>query len=69
MPRLSGEMVLEFISGWKNIKTKFIIVSGFPAAAEHIEYDILIATLPKPFNIKELIQLVENSAGTQLEAV
>ena len=69
MPRLSGEMVLEFLSGWQSIKTKFIIVSGFPAEAEHLAYDNLIATLPKPFNIKELIQLVENSAGTQLEAV
>lgn len=64
MPRLSGEMVLEFLSGWQNIKTKFIIVSGFSEEAEHLQYSNLVATLPKPFNIRELVKLVENAAET-----
>ena len=64
MPRLSGEMVLEFLSGWQNIKTKFIIVSGFSEEAEHLQYSNLVATLPKPFNIKELVTLVESTAET-----
>ena len=53
MPRLSGEMVLEFLSGWQNIKTKFIIVSGFHEEAQHLKYSNLIATLAKPFNTGE----------------
>ena len=69
MPRLSGEMVLEFLSGWQNIKTKFIIVSGFHEEAEHLQYSNLIATLAKPFNIKELVQLVEESANVPYEPV
>lgn len=64
MPRLSGEMVLEFLSGWQNIKTKFIIVSGFSEEAEHLQYSNLVATLPKPFNIRELVKLVESAAET-----
>ncbi len=64
MPRLSGEMVLEFLSGWQNIKTKFIIVSGFSEEAENLQYSNLVATLPKPFNIRELVKLVENAAET-----
>ncbi len=64
MPRLSGEMVLEFLSGWQNIKTKFIIVSGFSEEAEHLQYSNLIGALPKPFNIRELVKLVENAAET-----
>ena len=64
MPRLSGEMVLEFLSGWQNIKTKFIIVSGFSEEAENLQYSNLIGTLPKPFNIRELVKLVENAAET-----
>lgn len=67
MPRLSGEMVLEFLSGWQNIKTKFIIVSGFSEEAEHLKYSNLVAILAKPFNIKELVMLVENAADTSLE--
>lgn len=64
MPRLSGEMVLEFLSGWQNIKTKFIIVSGFSEEAENLQYSNLIGTLPKPFNIRELVKLVESAAET-----
>ena len=64
MPRLSGEMVLEFLSGWQNIKTKFIIVSGFSEEAEHLQYSNLVATLPKPFNVRELVKLVESAAET-----
>ncbi|MBN12769.1 MAG: hypothetical protein CMI17_07190 [Opitutaceae bacterium] len=64
MPRLSGEMVLEFLSGWQNIKTKFIIVSGFSEEAEHLQYSNLVGALPKPFNIRELVKLVENAAET-----
>ena len=64
MPRLSGEMVLEFLSGWHNIKTKFIIVSGFSEEAEHLQYSNLVGALPKPFNIRELVKLVENAAET-----
>ena len=62
MPRLSGEMVLEFLSGWQNIKTKFIIVSGFYDEAQHFKYPNLVATLSKPFNIKELVSLAESTA-------
>ena len=69
MPRLSGEMVLEFLSGWQNIKTKFIIVSGFHEEAQHLKYSNLIATLAKPFNIKELVELVEGSVDVPFEAV
>ena len=69
MPRLSGEMVLEFLSGWQNIKTKFIIVSGFHEEAQHLKYSNLIATLAKPFNIKELVELVEVSVDVPFEAV
>tara|TARA_B100001057_G_scaffold182580_2_gene183308 strand:- start:3870 stop:4247 length:378 start_codon:yes stop_codon:yes gene_type:complete len=64
MPRLSGEMVLEFLSGWQNIKTKFIIVSGFSEEAENLQYSNLVGALPKPFNIRELVKLVENAAET-----
>ena len=64
MPRLSGEMVLEFLSGWQNIKTKFIIVSGFSEEAEHLQYSNLVGVLPKPFNIRELVKLVESAAET-----
>ena len=67
MPRLSGEMVLEFLSGWQNIKTKFIIVSGFIEEAAHLNYNNLVATLAKPFNIKELVQLVESAADSSVE--
>ncbi len=69
MPRLSGEMVLEFLSGWQNIKTKFIILSGFIEEAAHLKYSNLIATLGKPFNIKELVKLVEGAAESPLETV
>jgi len=69
MPRLSGEMVLEFLSGWQNVKTQFIIVSGFSEEAEHLQYNNLVAVLPKPFNIKELVSLVENTAGSSIEPV
>jgi len=70
MPRLSGEMVLEFLAGWQNIKTKFIIVSGFHEEARHFDYPNLVATLAKPFNIKELVNLVESadSAGKKVAA-
>ena len=64
MPRLSGEMVLEFLSGWQNIKTKFIIVSGFSEEAENLQYSNLVGALPKPFNIRELVKLVEGAAET-----
>ena len=64
MPRLSGEMVLEFLSGWQNFKTKFIIVSGFSEEAEHLQYSNLVGVLPKPFNIRELVKLVESAAET-----
>lgn len=69
MPRLSGEMVLEFLSGWQNVKTQFIIVSGFSEEAEHLQYNNLVAVLPKPFNIKQLVRLVENAAGSSIEPV
>jgi DNA-binding response OmpR family regulator len=69
MPRLSGEMVLEFLSDWQGIKTKFIIVSGFLEEAAHLKYSNLIATLAKPFNIKELVELVEGSVDAPFEPV
>ncbi|MEM9158937.1 MAG: response regulator [Verrucomicrobiota bacterium] len=68
MPRLSGEMVLEFLSGWQNIKTKFIIISGFHDEAKHFKYPNLVATLAKPFNIKELVRLVEETAESPAQA-
>jgi len=68
MPRLSGEMVLEFLSGWQNIKTKFIVISGFQDEAKHFKYPNLVATLAKPFNIKELVRVVESCRDDTLAA-
>lgn len=62
MPRLSGEKVMELLAAWQNIKTKFILISGYSFEQNHFRYPNLIACLAKPFSIKELVALVESPA-------
>lgn len=64
MPRLTGEKVLELLSDWGNIKTKFILISGYKFEKEKMRYPNLIACLAKPFSVKELVSLVETGATT-----
>jgi CheY-like chemotaxis protein len=59
MPRLSGEQVLEFLSAWQNIKTKFILISGYVLEKEKFNFPHLVASLTKPFSVKELVSLIE----------
>jgi DNA-binding response OmpR family regulator len=59
MPRLSGEKVMELLAAWQNIKTKFILISGYTFEQDHFRYPNLIACLAKPFSMKELVALVE----------
>ena len=59
MPRLSGEKVMELLSDWQNIKTKFILISGYTFEENRFRYPNLIACLSKPFSMKELVALVE----------
>ena len=50
MPRLTGEKVLEFLSDWSNIRTKFILISGYKLEADSMRY-------PKPDGLpREAIQ-------------
>jgi len=62
MPRLSGEKVMELLAAWQNIKTKFILISGYTFEQNHFRYPNLIACLAKPFSIKELVALIEAPA-------
>jgi DNA-binding response OmpR family regulator len=62
MPRLSGEQVLEFLSAWQNIKTKFILISGYVLGKEKFNFPNLIASLTKPFSVKELVSLIEEES-------
>ena len=59
MPRLSGEKVMELLSDWQNIKTKFILISGYSFEESRFRYPNLVACLSKPFSMKELVALVE----------
>ncbi|RKX35766.1 MAG: hypothetical protein DRP71_02510 [Verrucomicrobia bacterium] len=59
MPRLSGEKVMELLSDWQNIKTKFILISGYTFEKNRFRYPNLVACLSKPFSMKELVALVE----------
>jgi DNA-binding response OmpR family regulator len=59
MPRLSGEKVMELLSDWQNIKTKFILISGYSFEQSRFRYPNLVACLSKPFSMKELVALVE----------
>ena len=59
MPRLSGEKVMELLSDWQNIKTKFILISGYTFEENRFRYPNLVACLSKPFSMKELVALVE----------
>jgi DNA-binding response OmpR family regulator len=69
MPRLSGEKVMELLSDWQNIKTKFILISGYSFEENRFRYPNLVACLSKPFSMKELVALVEepetNNASTE----
>jgi len=69
MPRLSGEKVMELLSDWQNIKTKFILISGYSFEESRFRYPNLVACLSKPFSMKELVALVEapetNSASAE----
>jgi DNA-binding response OmpR family regulator len=69
MPRLSGEKVMELLSDWQNIKTKFILISGYSFEESRFRYPNLVACLAKPFSMKELVALVESpetkSASTE----
>ena len=68
MPRLSGEKVMELLAAWQNIKTKFILISGYTFDQNHFRYPNLIACLAKPFSIKELVALVEAPEETRKPA-
>ncbi|MEZ5278660.1 MAG: response regulator [Opitutaceae bacterium] len=59
MPRLSGEKVMELLAAWQNIKTKFILISGYTFEQNQFRFPNLIACLAKPFSIKELVALIE----------
>ncbi|RKX32271.1 MAG: hypothetical protein DRP71_12265 [Verrucomicrobia bacterium] len=59
MPRLSGEKVMDLLAAWQNIKTKFILISGYTFEQDRFRYPNLIACLSKPFSMKELVALVE----------
>ncbi|TVR54792.1 MAG: response regulator [Puniceicoccaceae bacterium] len=65
MPRLSGEKVLEFLADWQNIRTRFIIISGYTLEAKALQYPNLLACVAKPFKIKELVELVETSCSSK----
>jgi len=59
MPRLSGEKVMELLADWQNIKTKFILISGYSFEQNRFRYPNLVACLSKPFSMKDLVALVE----------
>lgn len=65
MPRLTGEKVLEFLSDWSNIRTKFVLISGYKLEADAMRYPNLVACLAKPFSVKDLVALVEKGASAR----
>ena len=68
MPRLSGEKVMELLSDWQNIKTKFILISGYTFEENRFRYPNLVACLSKPFSMKELVALVETPEAKNASA-
>jgi CheY-like chemotaxis protein len=62
MPRLSGEKVMEFLADWSNIKTKFILISGYRFEHDMSRFPNLVAFVAKPFSVKDLVALVEKGA-------
>ncbi len=67
MPRLSGEKVLEFLADWSNIKTKFILISGYQFEKDTMRFPNLVACLSKPFSVKDLVALVEKGIGAKAQ--
>jgi len=65
MPRLTGEKVLEFLSDWSNIRTKFVLISGYKLEQDSMRYPNLVACLAKPFSVKELVALIEKGASAR----
>lgn len=63
MPRLSGEKVMEFLADWQNIKTKFVLISGYQFEKDTMRYPNLVTCLSKPFSVKEIVALVESHAS------
>ena len=69
MPRLSGEKVMEFLADWSNIKTKFILISGYQFEKDAMRYPNLVACMSKPFSVKDLVALVEKNVPAKGQAV
>jgi DNA-binding response OmpR family regulator len=68
MPRLSGEKVLEFLADWSNIKTKFVLISGYQFEKDTMRFPNLVACLSKPFSVKDLVGLVERNEAVKPHA-
>ena len=68
MPRLSGEKVMEFLADWQNIKTKFVLISGYQFEKDTMRFPNLVACLSKPFSVKEIVALIEKGAPTRQHA-
>ena len=65
MPRLTGEKVLEFLSDWSNIRTKFVLISGYKLEPDAMRFPNLVTCLAKPFSVKDLVALVEKGASAR----
>jgi DNA-binding response OmpR family regulator len=65
MPRLTGEKVLEFLSDWSNIRTKFVLIYGYKLEADSKRYPNLVACFSKPFSVKDLVALVERGTSAR----
>ncbi|MGH8017967.1 MAG: response regulator [Opitutaceae bacterium] len=68
MPRLSGEKVMEFLADWQNIKTRFVLISGYQFEKDTMRFPNLVACLSKPFSVKEIVALVEKGAPARQSA-
>ncbi|BET66038.1 hypothetical protein ASA1KI_09560 [Opitutales bacterium ASA1] len=68
MPRLSGEKVMEFLADWQNIKTKFVLISGYQFEKDTMRFPNLVACLSKPFSVKEIVALVEKGPPARTTA-
>jgi len=68
MPRLTGEKVLEFLSDWSSIHTKFILISGYQFEKDRMRFPNLVACFSKPFSAKELGALVDNGKSAPAAA-
>jgi DNA-binding response OmpR family regulator len=68
MPRLSGEKVMEFLADWSNIKTRFILISGYKFEHDMSRFPNLVACVSKPFSVKDLVALVEKGAPARQAA-